>query len=79
MPRTYRLLLNPKSAATCQSAHRKVCTCRCEGTLHGKDHAPYMRLEFELLKAKKAAGGVTLITEDDVQVLLERSDSRNGA
>lgn len=56
--KNYRYKLSDFRAENCAAAKEKTCTCRCGGTLHGKSHKEWQKMEA-LLMDKSETGSIT--------------------
>lgn len=56
----YRSRLSPVRASFCQKAVAESCSCRCAGSLHGKDHQAWFDAE-EILFQKSPNGAITAL------------------
>lgn len=66
--REYTRPLSRYLANRCESAVGPKCTCRCNGVLHGKAHAEFLKRVNEALEIQ----GV--IIDDDIQDIMKELD-----
>lgn len=67
----YRARSSTRRIAECKSAKKDSCHCRCQGTFHGKDHAPWVKAESEAFEAAVKKGR-SYLTAKEISALVDK-------